>query len=87
MANAEIDPAGRAPSYVKPLFVRAGFPWLTYHGLRHMFATLALGSGTDLRTVQTMTGHEQASLTLDVYAGFLPSNASDAADRLGKLLG
>ena len=33
-----------------------------------------------------MIGHEKASLTLDVYAGFLPSNASDAADRLGKLL-
>ena len=34
-----------------------------------------------------MIGHEKASVTLDVYAGFLPSNASDAADRLGKLLG
>ncbi len=81
------SPTGLFGRVMKPLFTRAGFPWLSFHGLRHSFATLALGSGTDIVTLQRMLGHSRASMTLDVYAGFVPANATDAIKRLGKLLG
>ena len=73
--------------HVKLLFRRAGFPWLTFHGLRHTFCTLALASGTDVRTVSQLAGHANASLTLDTYNAFVPSSADAAAERLGRLLG
>lgn len=41
----------------KRLAVQAGLPDLTVHGLRHTFATVALGSGIAGKVAQEMLGH------------------------------
>ena len=46
----------------------AGLPELRFHDLRHTFATLALQSGVDVKTVSGMLGHFSAGFTLDTYA-------------------
>ena len=53
------------------------------HDLRHWSATIAISSGTDVRTVAGRLGHANAAMTLRVYA-----HAVEAADRtLGEQLG
>lgn len=63
----------------------AGFPELKFHELRHTQATLLLGNGTDVKTVQKRLGHARASITLDTYAHALPENDKKAADLIGDL--
>ena len=38
------------------------------HALRHTFATRAVESGIDIRTVSEILGHANISLTLQLYA-------------------
>jgi integrase len=53
------------------------------HDLRHWSATVAISSGTDVRTVAGRLGHANAAMTLRVYA-----HSVEAADRtLGEQLG
>ncbi|MCH3944012.1 MAG: site-specific integrase [Atopobiaceae bacterium] len=42
-----------------------------FHDLRHTFATMAIASGVDVKTVSDLLGHANASMTLDVYADAL----------------
>ena len=58
-----------------------------FHELRHTQATLLIGKGTDIKTVQHRLGHSSASLTMDVYAHAIPSNDEAAAEIVGDLLG
>ena len=50
----------------------AGLPHRTMHQLRHGCATLLLAQGVDLKTVSSILGHSQISLTANTYAGVLP---------------
>ena len=38
-----------------------------FHDLRHTFATMALSSGVDVKTLSSMLGHYSAGFTLDTY--------------------
>ena len=53
MAAAGIDPDGRA---------------LTLYSLRHTFASVAIAAGADVKTLQELMGHEDATVTLNTYA-------------------
>ncbi len=52
---------------MKTLLKRAGLPELRFHDLRHTFATHALASGVDAKTLSGILGHTKASFTLDTY--------------------
>lgn len=58
---------------------------LTFHGLRHAFATLMLESGVDLKVTQGLLGHSSYGITADLYthvAGKLDRQATDLLDAL-----
>lgn len=52
---------------------------ITVHSLRHTFASWAIASGADVKTVQTQLGHAKASMTLDVYANLWPDKLSEVS--------
>ena len=63
-----------------------GFPGLRFHELRHTQATLLLGNGADLKTVQTRLGHASAAFTLRQYTHAIPENDRRAADLFGQIV-
>lgn len=52
---------------MKTLLKQAGLPLIRFHDLRHTFATHALTSGVDAKTLSGILGHTNASFTLDTY--------------------
>lgn len=42
-------------------------PNISFHDLRHTFATHAIASGVDAKTLSTILGHTNPSFTLDTY--------------------
>lgn len=65
--------------HYKPLLRRAGLPDIRFHDLRHTYATLTIGGGVSVRTVQRVLGHYTASYTLDRYAHVLKEHEDLAA--------
>lgn len=72
--------------WFRKLCDRNGFPDLKFHELRHTQATLLLGNGTDIKTVQNRLGHAKASTTLDIYAHAIPENDRTAANLMANIL-
>ena len=45
---------------------------IRFHDLRHTFATHAIASGVDAKTLSGILGHTNASFTLDTYTHVTP---------------
>lgn len=52
----------------------AAFPRVTPHDLRHTAASLAISAGANVKVLQTMLGHRDASETLNTYAALFPDD-------------
>lgn len=71
----------------KPLVTKIGRPEVGTHTLRHTFASQALSVGMNVKVLQQMLGHADASLTLGRYSHLVPSDSRAAAEKLaGSLL-
>ena len=69
--GSPIDPDRVSKEF--PKLVRAeGLPHLTFHGLRHAHATLALSAGVNPKIVSERLGHSSISVTMDIYSHVLP---------------
>ncbi|MFX4261307.1 tyrosine-type recombinase/integrase [Pelotomaculum propionicicum] len=51
-----------------PLVKKAEIKWITFHGLRHCYATLALAADASLKVVQQRLGHASIKTTGDIYS-------------------
>lgn len=63
-----------------------GFEGVTPHILRHTYCTLLFASGADLKTVQTLMGHDDPATTLRVYSHYVESKGIQAASAVGALM-
>ena len=63
-----------------------GFQGLTFHGLRHVHATILLQHHVDLQSVSSRMGHADPSVTLRAYADAMPARDQDAAADMDRLL-
>jgi integrase len=67
--SSPLDP--RDPTYItkhmKKFMRRVGLPDMSPHDLRHTCASLLLQSGADIKSVQDILGHSNASTTLNFY--------------------
>ena len=68
---------------MKELLKEAGLPSIRFHDLRHTFATHALASGVDAKTLAGILGHTKASFTLDTYTHVTGDMQQRAADIVG----
>lgn len=68
------------------LLKKLGIPHRGFHTLRHTFATRALESGMDIKTLSEIMGHKNPSITLARYAHSLFEHKADMMNRLGSLL-
>lgn len=58
-----------------------------FHALRHTFATRALESGMDVKTLSELLGHKNATVTLNRYVHSLIEHKTDMMNKLGKFCG
>ncbi len=69
-------------SHFKRIAASIGRPDARPHDLRHTAATVAIASGADVKSVQSMLGHATASFTLNVYAHTSEKMMEDTATRM-----
>ena len=61
-------------------------PHLTFHGLRHAFATLGLVAGIRDKVVSEYLGHSGVTITLDLYTHVLPYMQDELVRAVANLL-
>ena len=71
---------------MKLLLEQAGLPDIRFHDLRHTFATHALTSGVDVKTLSGILGHTRAAFTLDTYTHTTGDMQKRAAEIVGEFL-
>ena len=80
-----ISPA-LAYSTLKRILKKAGLPSIRFHDLRHTFATHAIASGVDAKTLSGILGHTNASFTLDRYTHVTTEMQRNAANIMGGVI-
>ena len=71
---------------LKIILKQAGLPDIRFHDLRHTFATHALTSGVDAKTLSGILGHTNASFTLDTYTHVTTDMQKNAAGIVGDFM-
>lgn len=61
-------------------------PHLTFHGLRHAYATLALRQGIPTKVVSKAMGHSKVGITMDLYQHVLDEMQDCLADAVSNVL-
>ena len=59
---------------------------ITFHELRHTFASLAALSGSPIENVSRVLGHATIQITLDLYQHLFPSQTQDVVNNIGRLI-
>ena len=96
-SEALVFPSPRSPEHVyrarnvlrrlDRILERSGLPHVTFHGLRHTFATLMSVTDAHPKDVQGILGHARISQTLDTYTHHVSAHQRAAIQRLDELLG
>jgi len=71
----------------KPLLARLGIEHRGFHHTRHTAATAMLTDGVPVLVVSGILGHATPSITLDIYAHYLPDQQDAATASVTRLLG
>jgi integrase len=69
----------------KKLLIKAGIPHKKFHSLRHTYATKLFERKENLKTVQTLLGHSDISITANIYTHVMPKEKITAAEKLNDL--
>ncbi len=68
---------------MKEILNKAELPDIRFHDLRHTFATHAITSGVDAKTLSGILGHTKASFTLDTYTHVTTDMQQKASEIVG----
>ncbi len=68
---------------MKEILQKAELSDIRFHDLRHTFATQAIISGVDAKTLSGILGHTKASFTLDTYTHVTTDMQQKASEIVG----
>ena len=71
---------------LKEILSKNELPDIRFHDLRHTFATHALTSGVDAKTLSRILGHTKASFTIDTYTHVTTDMQRKASEVVGDFL-
>ena len=63
-----------------------GAEHVRFHDMRHLFATLSMKNGVDVKTLSGALGHYSAGFTLNTYTHATAQMKQDAADTIGAVI-
>ena len=66
----------------KNILKGCNLPQVTFHSLRHSFATLCIENGLDSKALSEILGHSSIKITLDIY---VHSNMAQKKEYLNRL--
>ena len=84
--DAPLSPSS-ARRRLQQILERAGCRHIRFHDMRHLFATLSLENGMDVKTLSAILGHVSAATTLDIYTHVTDDMQMEAAARIDRGLG
>jgi integrase len=82
-----INPSNLRQRSFIPLLKRAGLPRITFHDLRHTYASLLFQKNVHPKIVSDTLGHASVAITIDTYSHMLPGMGGEAVDAMGEALG
>lgn len=62
-----------------------GLPHVSFHGLRHLHATLLLQQGIHPKVVSERLGHKSIDITMNLYSHVMPNMQKEAVQKLDNL--
>lgn len=73
--------------HLQALLKRLELPNVTFHTLRHTFATRWVECGLDLKSLSEILGHASVQITLDIYVHSSDTLKRDGIDKLAEISG
>ena len=70
----------------KTLLKKTGLPHMRFHDLRHSVATILFAMNVHPKIVQELLGHNQISMTMDLFSHMLPGMQEDVIEKLENML-
>jgi integrase len=64
------------------LTAKHGYEGITFHKMRHSFATMLLENGEEIKTIQEFLGHSSSEITADIYTHVAETLKQRAKNRL-----
>ena len=74
-------------SRLSDMLERAECNHIPFHGLRHIFSTMALKKGLDIKTLSAVLGHSSAETTISVYSHVTGEMERNAAKKIDDAFG
>lgn len=82
--NDPIDPR-KIQEYFKQTIKRLNLTLITFHSLRHTFATRCIELGMDIKTLSEILGHSNVSTTMSIYVHSTESHKKKQMELLSNL--
>lgn len=67
------------------LLKKLNIPKIKFHALRHTYATRLFEAGVPPKTVQTLMGHYDISITMDIYTHVMHNTKQGAVDKINDI--